>query len=98
FRIFWPILAASWVARAWPAQAALFHREHSGASFECVKQRERPSFSFDRTCLLSAEEKLGCSVENGSDRGFCCRELLQFARRSRTQSSANAESASSVAG
>ncbi len=65
---------------------------------ECVEQRERTSFSFNRNAFFPVEKKLGQSVENGGGSGFCCRELLQFARGSRAQSSADADSASSVVG
>src|SRR6266404_7466541 len=97
-RISWPIFAAPCVADARSARAAAFYRERCGLSFECVEQRERTSFSFNRNRYLRVEKKLGQSVENGGGSGFCWCELLQFARGSRAQSSADADSASPVVG
>src|SRR5438132_693015 len=95
-RISWSIFAAPCVADARSARVAASYRERCGFSFECVEQRERTSFSFNRNGFFPVEKKLGQSVENGGGSGSCCRELLQFARGSRAQSSADADSASSI--
>src|SRR5437773_5702694 len=83
-RICWFIFHASRVAHAWLAQAAAFHREWCGTSCERVKQRIRPDFPCHRAHVFFVEKKLGGSVETDRSNGFCCRELLQSARRGRT--------------